>query len=48
LRFDEPLPELAFEADAHVIARYREKPDAGLPVGPRDALAANALGSMRP
>jgi 8-oxo-dGTP diphosphatase len=36
-RFEDDLPELAFEADAHLIARYRETPLAGLPVDPHFA-----------
>lgn len=33
----EPLPRLAFETDAHLIARYFEAPFAGAPVDPRFA-----------
>lgn len=40
--FDESLPELAFEADAHVLARYRDAPEAGLPVDPRYAAGGYA------
>jgi hypothetical protein len=33
----EPLPELAFDADRHIIERYFEAPFAGAPVDPRYA-----------
>jgi 8-oxo-dGTP diphosphatase len=32
------MPELAFEADQHIIARYFEAPFAGAPVDPRFVL----------
>ena len=43
--FDERVPELAFEADAHVIARYREAPIEGLPVDPRHAVPDHGVTS---
>jgi len=45
--FDERVPELAFEADAHVIARYRESPIEGLPVDPRYAAPDHGMASRR-
>jgi ADP-ribose pyrophosphatase YjhB (NUDIX family) len=45
--FDESLPELAFEADAHIIARYREAPIAGLAVDPRYASSNDDVTSIR-
>lgn len=46
--FDERLPELAFEADAHVIARFREDPIEGLPVDPRYASPQQGAASISP
>ena len=46
--FEERLPELAFEADAHVIARYREAPIEGLPVDPQYASSQQGATSISP